>query len=169
MSGRPIGSMESTSISPSSIRYRPPTFTCGRVQMRTLQVISPRRTPSRKRLVNVIASLSACPSTLHSCAQPPFRQRPFAGSITWATQRLRNFLGLVRTAERNAAQHFDQILSCRGVVNLVLLRHALNHSSGCIGLNEARRDGKNTNALGLTLAKTAVLNTLRSIDAQPRY
>jgi hypothetical protein len=30
-----------------------PTFTWGRVQMRTLQVISPRLTPSRRRFVKV--------------------------------------------------------------------------------------------------------------------
>jgi hypothetical protein len=39
---------------PSSIRYLAPTLTWGRVQIRTLQVISPRRTPSRRRLVNVM-------------------------------------------------------------------------------------------------------------------
>src|SRR6267142_3319676 len=54
ISGKPIGVIESTSISPSSIRYRAPTLTWGRVQFRTLQVISPRRTPSRSRLVNVM-------------------------------------------------------------------------------------------------------------------
>jgi hypothetical protein len=52
-----MGSIESTSISPSSMRYRPPTLTCGRVQIRTLQVISPRRTPSRSRLVNVMMTV----------------------------------------------------------------------------------------------------------------
>src|SRR5437867_7697265 len=51
MSGKPIGVIESTSIAPSSIRYRAPTLTWGRVHIRTLQVISPRRIPSRKRLV----------------------------------------------------------------------------------------------------------------------
>src|SRR5579862_2065148 len=54
MSGRPIGSIESTTIAPFSIGYFPPTRTRGRIQMRTLQVISPRRTPSRSRLVNVM-------------------------------------------------------------------------------------------------------------------
>src|SRR5262245_27547809 len=54
MSSKPMGSTESTSISPSSIGYRPPTVTCGRIQMRTLQVISPRRTPSRSRFVKSI-------------------------------------------------------------------------------------------------------------------
>ncbi len=54
ISGKPIVSIESTSISPSSIRYRAPTFTCGRVHIRTLHVISPRRTPSRRRLVNIM-------------------------------------------------------------------------------------------------------------------
>jgi hypothetical protein len=39
ISGKPIGSMESISISPSSIGYRAPTLTWGRVQIRTLQVI----------------------------------------------------------------------------------------------------------------------------------
>jgi hypothetical protein len=39
MSGRPIGSMESTSISHSSIPYWPATFTSGRVQMWTLHLI----------------------------------------------------------------------------------------------------------------------------------
>ena len=34
--------------------YRPPTLTCGRVQIRTLQVISPRRTPSRRRFANIM-------------------------------------------------------------------------------------------------------------------
>ena len=32
----------------------PPTLTCGRVQIRTLQVIRPSRTPSRRRLVNIM-------------------------------------------------------------------------------------------------------------------
>src|ERR1017187_3841703 len=54
ISGRPIGLIESTSISPSSIRYRLPTLTWGRVHIRTLQVISPRRTPSRRRLANTM-------------------------------------------------------------------------------------------------------------------
>jgi len=36
------------------MRYRAPTLTWGRIQIRTLQVISPRRIPSRSRLVNVI-------------------------------------------------------------------------------------------------------------------
>ena len=54
MSGNPIGSIESTSISPSSIRYRAPTLTRGLIHIRTLQVISPRRIPSRSRLVNVM-------------------------------------------------------------------------------------------------------------------
>ncbi len=46
--------IESISISPSSMRYREPTLTCGLFQIRTLQVISPRRTPSRRRLVNTM-------------------------------------------------------------------------------------------------------------------
>lgn len=54
ISGKPIGVIASTSISPSSILYRPPTFTWGRIQMRTLQVISPRWTPSRSRLANTM-------------------------------------------------------------------------------------------------------------------
>lgn len=33
MSGKPTGSIESTSISPSSIAYREPTLTWGRVQI----------------------------------------------------------------------------------------------------------------------------------------
>jgi hypothetical protein len=80
VSGRPMGSMESTSISPSSIRYRPPTLTCGRVQMRTLQVMSPRRTPSRKRLVNVIGYRSAPFSQhcrAHAALQARVRRAPF--------------------------------------------------------------------------------------------
>ena len=40
------------SISPSSMRYRPPARACGRIQMRTLDVISPRRTRSRDFFVN---------------------------------------------------------------------------------------------------------------------
>ena len=39
ISGNPIGSIESTSTSPSSILYRPPTRTCSRNQIRTVQVI----------------------------------------------------------------------------------------------------------------------------------
>jgi hypothetical protein len=39
---QPVGVIESTSISPSSIRYRPPTFTWRRSHIRTLHVISPR-------------------------------------------------------------------------------------------------------------------------------
>ena len=54
MSGKPIGVIESTSISPSSILYRVPTLTWGRVHIRTLQVISPSRTPSRRRLLNTM-------------------------------------------------------------------------------------------------------------------
>src|ERR1039458_1433354 len=54
ISGRPIGLIESTSISPSSIRYRLPTLTWGRVHILTLQVISPRRTPSRRRLAKTM-------------------------------------------------------------------------------------------------------------------
>src|SRR5439155_19087598 len=52
-----MGVMESTSISPSSMRYRAPTFTWGRIHIRMLQVISPRRTPSRRRLVNSIGAV----------------------------------------------------------------------------------------------------------------
>src|SRR5262245_36686241 len=47
-------SIESTTISPSSIGYRPPTFTWGRIHIRTLHVISPLRTPARKSLVRVM-------------------------------------------------------------------------------------------------------------------
>lgn len=54
MSGNPIGSIESTSISPSSMRYRRPALTRGLIQMRTELVISPRRTPSRSRLANTM-------------------------------------------------------------------------------------------------------------------
>jgi hypothetical protein len=54
ISGNPMGLIESTSISPPSIRYRAPILTWGRVHIRTLQVISPRRTPSRSRLVNTM-------------------------------------------------------------------------------------------------------------------
>src|SRR6266404_4873029 len=54
MSGKPMGLMESTSISPSSMRYRLPTVTWGYFHIRTLQVISPLRTLSRRRLVNTI-------------------------------------------------------------------------------------------------------------------
>src|ERR1043165_233107 len=35
----------------------PPTFTCGRCQIRTVQVIRPSRMPSRRRLRNIIAAL----------------------------------------------------------------------------------------------------------------
>src|SRR3954454_11160736 len=45
-----MGSMESTSMWPSSIGYRPPTLTRALFQIRTLHVISPRRTSSRRRL-----------------------------------------------------------------------------------------------------------------------
>jgi len=55
MSGNPIVSMESISMAPSSMRYLLPTETCGRVQKRTLHVISPRRTPARSRLVNIMS------------------------------------------------------------------------------------------------------------------
>jgi len=69
ISGKPSGSIESTSISPSSMRYRPPTLTWGRFQMRTLQVISPRRTRSRRRLVKtmprVYTKRSEPPKRLH--------------------------------------------------------------------------------------------------------
>src|SRR5258708_14128513 len=54
MSWRPMGVIESISISPSSIRYRLPTLTCRRFQIRTLQVIFPLRTPSRRRFVKVM-------------------------------------------------------------------------------------------------------------------
>src|SRR5260370_2703648 len=54
ISGKPIGLIESTSIAPSSMRYRVPTLTWGRVHIRTLQVISPRRTPSRSRFANTM-------------------------------------------------------------------------------------------------------------------
>src|SRR5690348_2953414 len=36
------------------MRYRPPTRTRGLIQIRTLQVISPRRMPSRSRFVNTM-------------------------------------------------------------------------------------------------------------------
>ena len=52
ISGNPICSIESTSISPSSIRYRPPSLTRGLIQILTLHVMSPRRTPSRRRFAN---------------------------------------------------------------------------------------------------------------------
>src|SRR5438093_13349379 len=54
--------MESTSSSPSSMRYRAPTFTWGRIHIRMLQVISPRRTPSRRRLVNSIGAVYTGPT-----------------------------------------------------------------------------------------------------------
>src|SRR5258708_37511944 len=54
MSWRPMGVIESISISPSSMRYRLPTLTCRRFQIRTLQVIFPLRTPSRRRFVKVM-------------------------------------------------------------------------------------------------------------------
>src|SRR5260370_26540915 len=54
ISGRPIGVIESISISPSSIRYRLPTLTCRRFQIRTLHVIFPLRTSSRRRFVKVM-------------------------------------------------------------------------------------------------------------------
>src|SRR5260221_10184922 len=54
ISGKPIGVIESISMAPSSIGYRAPTLTCGYFHIRTLQVISPRRTPSRKRFVNTM-------------------------------------------------------------------------------------------------------------------
>jgi hypothetical protein len=57
MSGNPIGSIESTSISPSSMRYRRPTLTRALIQMRTELVISPRRTPSRSRLANIMLKI----------------------------------------------------------------------------------------------------------------
>jgi len=46
-----MGRSESTSISASSIRYRLPTATWGRIHTRILQVLSSRRTPSRRRFV----------------------------------------------------------------------------------------------------------------------
>jgi hypothetical protein len=55
MSENPIVSMESISMAPWPMRYLLPTKTCGRVQKRTLQVISPLRTPSRSRLVNIMS------------------------------------------------------------------------------------------------------------------
>jgi hypothetical protein len=54
ISGSPIGLIDSTSISPSSMGYRLPTVTWGRIHIRTLQVISPRRTPSRNRLAKTM-------------------------------------------------------------------------------------------------------------------
>jgi hypothetical protein len=57
ISGKPMFSMESISISPSSIRYREPTLMWGQVQIRTLQVISPLRTRSRRRLVNTMTKV----------------------------------------------------------------------------------------------------------------
>src|ERR1700682_5044619 len=70
ISGKPIGVIESTSIAPSSMRYRAPTLTWGRAQIRTLQVISPRRTPSRSRLVNTMKEslhLAETGYALHYC------------------------------------------------------------------------------------------------------
>src|ERR1700687_1876122 len=49
ISGKPIGLIESTSIAPSSMRYRAPTLTCGRVHIRAVQGISLRRTAHRLR------------------------------------------------------------------------------------------------------------------------
>ena len=46
--------MDVTSIWPSSIRYFPPTFTCGAFQMRTLQVTSPLFTRARSFFVKSI-------------------------------------------------------------------------------------------------------------------
>src|SRR5258706_8069790 len=54
ISGRPIGVIESISISPCSMGYRLPSLTWGRCHIRTEQVISPLRTRSRRRLVNTI-------------------------------------------------------------------------------------------------------------------
>jgi hypothetical protein len=51
MSSKPIGTIESTSTSPPSIRYRCPTVTCGRCHTRTVVVIAPDRTPSRRYFV----------------------------------------------------------------------------------------------------------------------
>src|SRR6266481_4150991 len=45
------------------MRYRAPTLTWGRIHIRTLHVISPRRTPSRRRLVK-ITRRGACRSPL---------------------------------------------------------------------------------------------------------
>ena len=50
MFGYPIGSIESTGYSPSSIRYHTPHSHPRLIQIRTLQVILPRRIPSLSRL-----------------------------------------------------------------------------------------------------------------------
>src|SRR5580704_19211164 len=62
--------------------------------------------------------------------------------------KLRDFLGPVGSPQWNAAQHVHQLLSGGCVIALVLLRHALNHARGGIGLDKARRDGQDANTLG---------------------
>src|ERR1700692_4153791 len=60
------------------MRYLAPTLTWGRVQIRTLQVISPRRTPSRSRLVNVMKRVYENTSPL---AKSLYRKRESKSSI----------------------------------------------------------------------------------------
>src|SRR5204862_4081427 len=69
MSSREISSIESTTTCPSSTGYFPPTFTCGRSQMRTLQRILPRRTPSRNRFVKTIVSARKPAGSVQRCGQ----------------------------------------------------------------------------------------------------
>src|SRR2546430_923988 len=52
MSPKVIGTIESISIAPPSIRYRLPAATRGRCHTRTLVVMSPDRTPSRRYFTN---------------------------------------------------------------------------------------------------------------------
>ena len=56
MKAKGISSTDSTSISPSPTRYRPPAFTRGRCQSRTETVISPDNTADRSSRLNSTCS-----------------------------------------------------------------------------------------------------------------
>ena len=75
-----ICSTVSILISPSSMRYRAPTFTWGLVQNRMLQVISPRRTASRRRFVNTMPKA-------YTPEHAPPAQRPLSATKTLLPER----------------------------------------------------------------------------------
>src|SRR5450755_3849737 len=80
ISGNPIGVTDSISISPSPMRYRWPSVTWGLVQILTLQVMSPRTTPSRRRLAKTIDSLTdQCGMRLYPAV---FSERPSSNQRT---------------------------------------------------------------------------------------
>src|SRR5580700_2275549 len=90
ISGNPIVSIESTSISPSSRRYRLPTVTRGVIQIRTLHESPPRRTPSRSRFVNVMARVYCRnPHASHGNGQAGSSLHRFLECLNIGSHRLR--------------------------------------------------------------------------------